>query len=112
MPRQSLAEEYYLETEETPEESGVEWLLLYDFREVKPSTKFWTDHKEAWRTRREILPDPVQRLPDRPEKGRGRRQEARGALRGVDGGLQGAENRAIKARNYDPYSLKSTLDIA
>ena len=66
--------------------------------------------QEAWRTRREILPDPVQRLPDRPEKGRGRLQEARGALRGVDGGLQGAENRALKVRNYDPYSLKNTPD--
>ena len=67
MPRQSLAEEYYLEAEETPEEPGVEWLLLYDFREAKPSTKFWTNLKRL-RTRREILPDPVQRLPDRPEK--------------------------------------------
>ena len=45
MPRQSLAEEYYLEAEEAPEEPGVEWLLLYDFREVKPSTKFWTNLK-------------------------------------------------------------------
>jgi hypothetical protein len=45
MPRQSLAEEYYLEAEETPEEPGVEWLLLYDFKEVKLSTKFWTNLK-------------------------------------------------------------------
>jgi hypothetical protein len=27
------------------DELGIEWLLLYDFREVKPSTKFWTDLK-------------------------------------------------------------------
>ena len=45
MPKLSLAEEYYLEVEEAPEEPGVEWLLLYDFKEVKPSTKFWTDLK-------------------------------------------------------------------
>jgi hypothetical protein len=43
MLRQSLAEEYYLEAEETPEEPGVEWLLLYDFKETKPGTKFWTN---------------------------------------------------------------------
>ena len=40
MVRRSLAEEYYLEAEETPEEPGVEWILLYDFEGTKPSTKF------------------------------------------------------------------------
>jgi hypothetical protein len=50
LPRQSLAEEYYLEAEETPDEPGVEWLLLYDFKEVKPSTRFWTNlHRPATR---------------------------------------------------------------
>jgi hypothetical protein len=27
------------------DELGIEWLLLYDFREVKPSTRFWTNLK-------------------------------------------------------------------
>jgi predicted RNA-binding Zn-ribbon protein involved in translation (DUF1610 family) len=45
MPRQSLAEEYYLKAEETPEEPGVEWLLLHDFEGLKPSTRFWTNLK-------------------------------------------------------------------
>jgi hypothetical protein len=47
MPKQSLAEEYYMEAEETPEEPGVEWLLLYDFKETKPDTKFWTNLSRA-----------------------------------------------------------------
>lgn len=43
MPRKTLAEELYNETEETPEEEDVEWLLLYDFKDMKPHTNFWTN---------------------------------------------------------------------
>ena len=43
MTRPSLADEYYLEAEDTPEEPGVEWILLYDFEGLKPSTRFWTN---------------------------------------------------------------------
>jgi hypothetical protein len=43
MTRKSLADTYYLEAEETAEEPGVEWILLYDFEGLKPSTKFWTN---------------------------------------------------------------------
>ena len=32
-----------MEAEDTPEEPGVEWILLYDFEGLKPSTKFWTN---------------------------------------------------------------------
>lgn len=43
MTRPSLADEYYLEAVDTPEEPGVEWILLYNFEGLKPSTKFWTN---------------------------------------------------------------------
>jgi hypothetical protein len=43
LPRRTLAEELYSEAEETPEEEDVEWLLLYDFRDMKPHTNFWTN---------------------------------------------------------------------
>lgn len=41
MGRKSLAEKYYEETN-IPEEHGT-WLVLYDFKGIKPSTKYWTN---------------------------------------------------------------------
>jgi hypothetical protein len=49
MTRTSLAEKYYQEAEETPEKPGFEWLILYDFKGIKPSTKFWTNLKRLSR---------------------------------------------------------------
>lgn len=43
MTRKSLAEILYEEAEETPDEDGQEWLLLYDFEGIKPGTKFYTN---------------------------------------------------------------------
>jgi len=43
MSRRSLAEILYEEAEDTPEEDGQEWLLLYDFEGIKPGTKFYTN---------------------------------------------------------------------
>jgi len=43
MPRISLAKQYYEETE-TDDETGS-WLILYDFKGIKPSSKFWTNLK-------------------------------------------------------------------
>jgi len=31
----------------SPEEPGAEWILLYDFKETKPDTKFWTNLSRA-----------------------------------------------------------------
>lgn len=42
MGRRSLAEKFYQETENLPEEAGT-WLVLYDFRGIKPSVKYWTN---------------------------------------------------------------------
>ncbi len=42
MGRKSLAEKYYEEAENIPEEDGT-WLVLYDFKGIKPSTKYWTN---------------------------------------------------------------------
>ncbi len=42
MGRKSLAEKYYQETENIPQENGT-WLVLYDFKEIKPSTQYWTN---------------------------------------------------------------------
>jgi hypothetical protein len=42
MTRRSLAEILYEEAEDAPEE-GQEWLLLYDFKGIKPGTKFYTN---------------------------------------------------------------------
>lgn len=43
MPRKALADEFYDAAEGVEEEEGVEWLVLYDFSDSKPSTKFWTN---------------------------------------------------------------------
>ncbi len=46
MPRKSLADEYYEETEDMEDNENVEWLIIYDFESIKSSTKFWTNlHK-------------------------------------------------------------------
>ena len=42
MGRRSLAEIFYQETENLPEEVGT-WLVLYDFKGIKPSVKYWTN---------------------------------------------------------------------
>jgi len=40
--RISLAVKFYEDTENIPEEEGT-WLVLYDFKGIKPSTKYWTN---------------------------------------------------------------------
>ena len=40
--RISLAKKFYEETENIRLEEGT-WLVLYDFKGIKPSTKFWTN---------------------------------------------------------------------
>jgi hypothetical protein len=45
MPRRSLAEQIYQETENITEEPETSWLILYDFHEVKPNTRFWINIK-------------------------------------------------------------------
>ena len=42
MGRISLAKKFYEETENIPQEDGT-WLVLYDFKGIKPSTKYWTN---------------------------------------------------------------------
>ena len=42
MGRISLAEKFYQETESLPGEVGT-WLVLYDFKGIKPSVKYWTN---------------------------------------------------------------------
>ena len=43
MGRKSLAKKIY-ETISTEKEKGT-WLVLYDFKAIKPSSKFWTNLK-------------------------------------------------------------------
>ena len=45
MGRISLAKKYYEETE-TDDEKGS-WLVLYDFKGMKPSSKFWANLKRV-----------------------------------------------------------------
>ncbi len=42
MGRISLAKKFYEEAENISEEDGT-WLVLYDFKGIKPSTKYWTN---------------------------------------------------------------------
>ena len=42
MGRISLAKKFYEETQNISEEDGT-WLVLYDFKGIKPSTKYWTN---------------------------------------------------------------------
>lgn len=44
MGRKSLAEKYFMETEDGPSD-GSTWVVLYDFKGVKPSSKFWYNLK-------------------------------------------------------------------
>ncbi len=43
MPRRTLADEYYDDAEGVEDEEDEEWLVLYDFTDSKPSTKFWSN---------------------------------------------------------------------
>ena len=43
MPRISHAEQLYEETVELAEEPGTNWLILYDFHDTKPNSRFWTN---------------------------------------------------------------------
>lgn len=45
MGRRSLAQKYYEETPGDEEGTGGTWLVLYDFRGVKPNPKFWRNLK-------------------------------------------------------------------
>ena len=47
MGRKSLAEKYHEQVEEDHEEERGTWLVLYDFKGIKPSTKFWTNMKRV-----------------------------------------------------------------
>ena len=42
MGRKSLAVKLYEQTENIPEQEGT-WLVLYDFKGIKPSSKYWTN---------------------------------------------------------------------
>ena len=42
MPRKSLAETYYEETEEREDEAGEIYLVIYDFS-FKPNPRFWAN---------------------------------------------------------------------
>jgi len=46
MGRIRLAKKYYEETE-TDDEKGT-WLVLYDFKGIKPSSKFWANLKRDY----------------------------------------------------------------
>ncbi len=43
MGRKSLAQKIFEETE--PDNEKGTWLVLYDFKAIKPSSKFWTNQK-------------------------------------------------------------------
>jgi len=43
--RKSLAEKYYEETPEQEEEGT--WIVLYDFKGIKPSSKYWQNLKRV-----------------------------------------------------------------
>ncbi|MDP2900329.1 MAG: hypothetical protein Q8O47_05115 [Candidatus Bathyarchaeota archaeon] len=45
MTRRSLVDTYYEETDDELCEAETTWLLLYDFKGTKPSTKFWANLK-------------------------------------------------------------------
>jgi hypothetical protein len=42
MGRRSLAREYYEEIPEKEDEKGT-WIVIYDFRGVKPNPRFWAN---------------------------------------------------------------------
>jgi hypothetical protein len=43
--RKSLAAIYYEETSECEGEGGDSWIVLYDFKGIKPNSKFWVNLK-------------------------------------------------------------------
>jgi len=45
MGRKSLAKKIYEQVKEDYGEEGGTWLVLYDFKGVKASSKFWTNMK-------------------------------------------------------------------
>lgn len=45
MGRDSIADKIYEKYREKEEEGRHTWLILYDFNEVKPSTRFWDNLK-------------------------------------------------------------------
>jgi len=45
MGRDSIADKIYEKYREKEEEGSHTWLILYDFNEVKPSTRFWDNLK-------------------------------------------------------------------
>jgi hypothetical protein len=45
MPRRSLAEQLYEKTVDLAEEPETHWLVLYDFHETKPNSRFWANIK-------------------------------------------------------------------
>jgi len=47
MGRKSLAEKYYEQVKNNHEEERGTWLVLYDFKEMKANTKFWTNMKRV-----------------------------------------------------------------
>jgi len=47
MGRKSLAEKLYEQVKEDHEEELGTWLALYDFKGLKPNTKFWTNVKRV-----------------------------------------------------------------
>ena len=47
MGRKSLAAKYYEQVVEEYEEDKGTWLVLYDFKGIKPNTKFWTNMKRV-----------------------------------------------------------------
>ena len=47
MGRRSLAEKIYMRVEEDHEEEKGTWLVLYDFKGMKPSTKFWNNMRRV-----------------------------------------------------------------
>jgi len=47
MGRKSLAKKLYERVKEDHEEELGTWLVLYDFKGLKPTTKFWTNVKRV-----------------------------------------------------------------
>lgn len=45
MGRKSLAEKFYEETPEDENGAANTWLVIYDFRGIKPNPKFWKNLK-------------------------------------------------------------------
>ncbi|MBC8274643.1 MAG: hypothetical protein H8E40_06725 [Chloroflexi bacterium] len=97
MPRISLAKQYYEETE-TDDETGF-WLILYDFKGIKPSTKFWTNLKRIQASRsRDAY--PVQRLHNRQQKRSNHRSKTGETLRRT--------GKTVQSRRSQPFITLSS----